>query len=153
WLLDAGGGTGRGHVLADFLDALLDRAGTDDDLADLVGHLRVVADIALEDRSGCGENVVHRQGDLAADGLDGLAGRAPLLGLQQFERMQSGGDLMAEDFGELQVGLTEGARPRAFDVEGADDFVLENQRYGQRTVSARGAWEVERVGSGVGTQV
>ena len=43
----------------------------------------------------------HRQGDFAADGFDGLAGRARLLGLQQFERMQSSGDFVAEDFGEL----------------------------------------------------
>ena len=51
-------------------------------------------------------------------------GRGAFLGVQQLQRVQGGGDLAAEDLGELQVLLGEGVGPRAFDVEGADDLVL-----------------------------
>ena len=46
-LAGSGGGIAGSEVLAEFLDALLDRASAGEDLAQLVGHLRVVADVAV----------------------------------------------------------------------------------------------------------
>ena len=84
--------------------------------------------------------------------IDWLA-RAGLLGAEQVERVQGGGDGAAEDLGELQVLLAEGAGPGALDVEGADDPVGEAQRHRQRAARPGGAGQVERVGGRVGAEV
>ena len=83
---------------------------------------------------------------------DWLAVRA-FLDLQQLQRVQGGGDLVAENLGELQILLAEGVGLGTLDVEGADDLVLKDQRYGQRTVRAGSAREIERIGGGVGAEI
>ena len=157
----AGGGgrrivEGRGlrrEVFPDADDALLDLAGVGEDVPDALGDLRVVAEVALEQVARVGEDVVHGQDDLAVDRVDGLAGGAGLLGAEQIERVQRGGDGPAEDLGEVEILFAEGARLGTFDVEGADDAVGETQRHGKRAARPGGTGEVERVGERVRGEV
>ena len=107
------------------------RRAADEDLLQLFGHLRFVADPAIQDRGRVGENVIDGQGDLPADRLDRLLRRRPLLHQKQFERVQGGSELAAEDLGELNVLRTEAAGLRALDVEGADDAIVPFQGDGQ----------------------
>src|SRR5256885_4725565 len=60
---------------------------------------------------------------------------------------------MAEDLGELEVGLTEGVGPRVLHVERADDPVPDDQRHRQRAAGPGRPREVERVLGRVGAQM
>ena len=67
--------------------------------------------------------------------------------------MQRRGNLTAEDLGELQILVPEGVEPGAFDVEGADDLIVDDERHGQGAAGAGGAFQVEGIGGGVRAQV
>ena len=124
-------GLRRGHLLPDLLDHLLDVAGVAEDALQPLDHFRLVADVALHDVDRLVEDLVHRQGHGAVDGLDALGRRDGLLGHQQFQRIQRRGHVAAEDLQELQVALAERPRLDALDVEGADHLVVPQQRHGQ----------------------
>ena len=94
-------GGARHQVCTHFLDALLDEAGPREDVLELVGHLRLDADPAVQDRRGRRQDLVHRQRHLAADCLDRLGGRRALLRGQQLQGVQGGGQLAAENLAKL----------------------------------------------------
>ena len=64
-------------------------------------------------------------------------GRGHLLHGQQLERVERDGHLAREEFEELQVVLVESARLGAFDVERSQDFVVQDQRHGERAAGTR----------------
>src|SRR5205807_943545 len=80
-------------------------------------------------------------------------GAGGLLGGEQIERVQGGGDRLTENLGKLKVLRTEGAWTGALDVEGADNAVAEAERHGERAVGTWGAGDVKGVGFRVGTEV
>ena len=65
----------------------------------------------LQQHAASRQDLIERQGDLLVDRLDRLRRRAHLLRGQQVERVQGGGDLLAEQLGELQVVRAEAVRP------------------------------------------
>ena len=79
------------------------------------------------------------------DGLHALGGRVGFFGHEQFQGVQRGGHVAAEDLQELQVALAEGPRLHAFHVEGADHFVVQQQRHGQRALRPADAFHEQRV--------
>ena len=133
------------HRLADLLDHLLDVAGVAEDPLQALDHLGFVADVALHDVDRLVEDLVDRQGHGAVDGLDALGGRVRLFGHEQFQGVQRGGHVAAEDLQELQVALAEGPRLHALHVEGADHLVVQQQRHGQRALRPADAFQEERV--------
>ena len=79
------------------------------------------------------------------DGFDAFGGRVGLFGHQQFQGIQGGGHVAAENFQELQVAFAERPRLHAFHVERADHFVMQQQRHGQRTLGPADAFQEQRV--------
>ena len=134
-----------------------------DDAADLPGPVEqvaqpgddvfVVAGVAVEHGGRVGDDVVERQGHLAADRLDRGARGALLLGLEQLERVEGRGDVAAVDLEELAVAVVEGVGLRALDVERADDRAVIDQGDGERAPRAGRTLDVERVLGRVGAEV
>ena len=136
---------GGGHLLAHLLDHLLDVAGVAQDRLQPLDHLGLVADVALHDVHGVVQDVVDRQGHGAVDRLDALRAVVAFSATQQFQRVERHGHVAREDLEELHVAFAERPRLGAFDVERADDFVVQNQRHGQRALGPLTPFEVERV--------
>ena len=77
--------------------------------------------------------------DLAVDFDDAFLRGVHSLGGQELQRVKRHSDVAAKDLQKLQVGVGEGVRLGAFDVERADGFVVQLERHGERAFRARGA--------------
>ena len=128
------GGEGR----ADFLDQAADLPGPKQEVAEPGDDVLVVAGVAVEDGGGVVEDVVDRQGELAADRFDGGGRGAQLLGLEQLEGVQRRGDVAGVDLEELAVAVVEGVGLASSRRSGADHGPVVDQGDGQRTPGARG---------------
>ncbi len=60
------------------------------------------------------------------DGLDAFLGGIDFLDGEEFQRVEGGGDIAAEDFEELQIAFSESLGLGAFDVKSADNLVLQD---------------------------
>src|SRR5262249_59182232 len=82
--------------------------------------------------TAAGQHLINRQGDFLVHRLDRLRRGTFQLGAEQVEGVKCGGDLLAEEFGELEVVGAETVRPWALDVPSADYLVVELQGRGHR---------------------
>ncbi len=117
--------------LPDFRDELLNVPRVLEDSLQPLGDDRLVADVALEDAGRVVEDFVDGAGHFTEDAIGAGAGRRHFFDGQQLERVDGNGHLAGEQLEELQVVLAEGARLGALDVEGAENFVVENQGHGE----------------------
>ncbi len=146
--LDAGRGRlglGRGHRLAHLLDDLLDVAGIAEDRLQPLDHVWLMADVALHHVDGIVEDVVHRHGDGAVDGLDAGGRRVGFFRRQQLQRIERDGHVAGEDFQKLQIALVKRPRLRALHVQRAGHAIMQHDGHGQRAAGAGRALEIQRI--------
>src|SRR5204862_6234450 len=117
-------------------------------LSVLVGQFRINADQAIQNAGRGRQNLIHGQGDLAIDRIDGLARGSALFLDQEVQSVERKGKLAAKNLGELQVFRPESIELRAFHVKSADDLVAPGQGDGQGAVRAFGSLDVVRVRGG-----
>ena len=89
-------------------------------------------DIPLENAGRVVEDFIDGRRHFSQNALGAGIDRGHLLHGQQLERVERDGHLPREEFEELQVVLVESTRLGAFDVERSQDFVVQDQRYGER---------------------
>ena len=161
-----------GHAADDGVGFAFDVGGAEDgvgsfgglsegfsDDADVVENLLeagaeiVVADVVVHEGAGVGGDVVEGAGGLGADIVGDFVTGADALDDHEIENVEGDGDVAAEDFGELAIVLVEGGAVAAFDVEDADDFVVEAEGDGKAAFGAFEAGDVAWVAFDVGADV
>ncbi len=139
-------------ALGGLAEAFADGADVVEDLLQALAEI-FVADVFVDQGVGVGGDVVERAGDFAADVVGDLVAGADALDDHQIENVQGDGDVAAEDFGELAVVFVEGGALAAFDVEDADDLVVQAKGNGQAALGAVEADDVARIAIDIGADV
>lgn len=129
------------NAAADGVDVLKDSFDVAGEFGVALGELAEDVDFALDVGEGFG--------DFAFDAFADLAVGEGAFDDEEAQGVEGDGDVAGEDLGELSIGFVECRGALAFDVEDADDSVVEAEGDGERGSCADETWEEEFVGGGV----
>ncbi len=125
-------GRARSERLPDLLNEQFDVARVLQDPLQPFRDDRLMSDIAFEDAGGVVEDFIDGASDFTKDALGAGTGRGHFLHGQKLEGVERHGDLARKELEKLQVVFVKGAWLRTFDVERSQDFVVKDERNGQR---------------------
>ena len=119
--------------LANLLNRLFDVTCVVQNTPQTIDHFRAVTNVAFHDVHRVIEDFINGHRHCAVDRITRLLGSVGFLGNQKLERVKCKSNITGENLQKLKIAVSECGWFWAFDVDGAEYLIVQNQGGSQGT--------------------